>query len=91
MTESNWIIGIDMKGISVNGEEFVKRCEQVYVKNRVELEKKYDGKIVALFEKGVAGMGDNVDSAYGEAKRNHPDKIFYFRRVGKFSAAGILF
>lgn len=77
--------------MQVNREEFVKKCEEVYLAHREELESKYSGKIVALYEKGVAGIGEDVDSAYKEAVKKHPDKIFYFRRIGKFPASGILF
>ncbi len=77
--------------MQTNKEVFVKKCEQVYLVNSKELESKHSGEIVALYEEGVAGIGKDVDTAYKEAKKNHPDKIFYFRRIGKFSAAGILF
>jgi len=77
--------------MQVNKEEFVKKCEEVYLAHSEELESKYAGKVVALYENGVAGIGDDVDSAYKEAVRKYPDKIFYFRRIGKFSASGTLF
>ncbi len=77
--------------MQVNKEEFVNKCERVYLKHREELESKHSGKIVALYEEGVAGIGKDVDGAFKEAVKKHPDKIFYFRRIGKFAAAGILF
>ncbi|MFQ6134225.1 MAG: hypothetical protein ACE5KU_00220 [Nitrososphaerales archaeon] len=80
-----------MTAITVNRDKFVKRCEEVYVRNRENLERQHEGKVVALYEGGVAGIGEDVDSAYREAAKEHPDKIFYFRRIGKFSASGILF
>ena len=80
-----------MAAIVVDREEFVKRCEEVYAKNRENLERQYEGKVVALYDDGVAAIGENVDYAYREAVKKYPDKIFYFRRVGKFSASGILF
>ena len=75
----------------INKEEFVSKCEQVYLKHRGELESKHSGKVVALYEGGVAGIGEDADSAYKQAVKKHPDKIFYFRRIGKFPASGILF
>lgn len=79
-----------MTSITVDREQFVKRCEEVYSKNRKKLEKAHEGKIVALYEEGVAGIGDDVEGAYEEAVKKHADKIFYFRRVGKFSTIGML-
>ncbi len=79
-----------MTTITVDREQFVKRCEEVYAKNRKKLEKAHEGKIVALYEEGVAGIGGDVEAAYEEAIKKHPDKIFYFRRVGKFAAIGML-
>ena len=80
-----------MTTITVNKDEFLKKCEEVYERNKENLERKYDGKVVALYEGGVAGIGGSTSEAYKEAKRKHPDKIFYFRRIGKFSAAGYIF
>lgn len=80
-----------MTAIEVDKEEFVRLCEEVYARNRESLEKQHYGKIVALYEDGVAGIDEDVDSAYREAIKKHPDKIFYFKRIGKFSASGILF
>ena len=80
-----------MTSVTVDKDKFVKRCEEVYQINKEELERLHEGKIVALYEGGVAGIGDNVDTVYKEAAKTHPDKIFYFRRIGKFSASGILF
>lgn len=72
-------------------EEFIRKCEQAYEKNRASLESRYDGKIVALYEDGVAAIGETTDSVYREASRKHPDKIFYVRRIGKYSASGYVF
>ena len=80
-----------MTTITVDRDEFVKKCEEVHARNRENLEKQHEGKIVALYEDGVAGIAEDVDSAYKEAVKKCPDKIFYFRRIGKFPASGILF
>jgi len=80
-----------MAHITVDRDQFVKRCEEIYEKNRKNLEKAHQGKVVALYEGGVAGIGDNVDAAYEAAIKEYPDKIFYFRRVGKFSAVEYVF
>ena len=80
-----------MASITVNKEEFVKRCEEVYQRNKAHLEKNYNGSIVAIHEGGIAGIGESTKEAYEEAKEKHPDKVFYFRRIGKFSAAAYVF
>jgi hypothetical protein len=74
----------------LNSEEFVNKCEKVYMAHKEELESKHSGKIVALYEEGIAAIGEDTDSVYREAIKTHPGKIFYLRRIGKFSASGIL-
>ena len=76
-----------MVAITLEKGEFIKKCKEVYERNKQILEKEHYGKVVALYEEGVAGIGDNTDAAYRQAIKKHPDKIFYFRRVGRFSAA----
>jgi len=65
--------------------------ERVYELNREALERNYMGKVVALCEKGVAGMGDSIEEAYKNAKKKYPRDVFYFRRVGPCPAAGHMF
>lgn len=80
-----------MAAIAVNRDEFVKACEEVYRRRRKELEKQHDGKLVALYEEGVASVGGTVDETIRQAEEKFPGKIFYVRRIGRHSAAGILF
>ncbi len=80
-----------MTTVTVNKEEFVRKCEQVYQRNKQTLESKYEGKIVALYDEGVAAIGTTIDEASKAAEKKFPGKIFYVRRIGKYSAAGILF
>ncbi len=80
-----------MATIAVDKDEFVKRCEEVYERKKENLEREYYGKIVALYEGGVGGIGESTNEAYRQAIKEHPGKIFYFRRIGRFSAASILF
>ena len=77
--------------LSLNKEQFVKKCEEVYVKNRLELESKYHGKLVALYEEGIAAIGDDIDKTLLEARKNKPGKVFYTRRIGDKPAVAILF
>jgi len=76
--------------LTVDRDEFVKRCEETYERNRANLERRHEGKVVALYEEGMAGIGGDVDSAYRAAVKKHPNRIFYFRRIGKFPASGTL-
>lgn len=80
-----------MVAITVNKDEFIRKCEEVYKRNKDSLEQKHYGKLVALYEDGVAGIGGTVDEAFKKAEKDFPNRIFYVRRVGKYSAAGILF
>jgi len=65
--------------------------EKVYELNKDHLEKDYMGKVVALCEKGVAGIGDSLEEAYKKAKEKYPEEAFYFRRVGPCPEVGHLF
>ena len=80
-----------MTAITVNKEEFVERCGEVYGKNRDPLEREHKGRIVALYEDGVAAVGTSIDEACKLAEKRFPNRIFYVRRIGKYSAAAILF
>lgn len=77
--------------MQVNKEEFVKKCEKVYLTHRKELESKHSGKLVALYEEGIGAVADSIDKALDEARAKHPDKIFYVRRIGARPVAAILY
>ena len=81
----------DSVPLTLNKEQFVKKCEEVYMKNRRELESKHQGKLVALYEEGIAAIGDNIDRTLQEARKNKPGKVFYTRRIGDKPAVAILF
>ena len=80
-----------MAVIAVDKEEFVRKCEEVYRRNKTALEREHAGRVVALTEEGVAGVGRTTQEAYREAMRTFPGKVFYCRRIGKFSAADYVF
>jgi len=65
--------------------------ERVYELNKEILEKEYMGKIVALCEKGVAGIGDSLDEVYKKSRERYPKEIFYIRRVGPCPAVTYMF
>lgn len=67
--------------------------ERIYEENKVEWEKVFPGKIIAI-ETGsrqLAGLGETVDGAYQDAASKFPEGRFYFRKVGEEKAAGYLF
>ena len=72
-------------------EEFVRRCEEVYKKHNASLETRYAGKLVALYENGVAAVDDTIDAVLEKAEKSFPHKVFYVRKIGKNSASAILF
>lgn len=65
--------------------------ERVYELNKEALERDYMGKIVALCEKGVAGIGDSLEEVYKKARERYPKEVFYFRRVGPCPAVTHMF
>lgn len=66
--------------------------EEIYEEKRVDLEKFYLGKIIAIEveSREVAGIGETVEEAYAAAVKRHPKSRFYFRRVGENRAAGYI-
>lgn len=72
----------------IKPEIIEKMGENIYQKNKEMLEKKYFGKIIALCEDGVAGIGDTIDETLEKAEKNYPKGIFYLRRVGPNPACG---
>lgn len=44
------------------------------------------GKMAAMCDAGVAGVGDDVDEVLDGALERHPGKVFYVRRIGSCPA-----
>jgi len=63
--------------------------EEVYKKNKDWLEKEHVGKVVALCQDGVAGIGNDILEVYEKAKKGYKGP-FYFRKVGPNPAVGYL-
>jgi len=62
---------------------FSKRAHQIYNRIKDDLVDKYRGKILALEpESGDYFTGDSKMEAAMQAKIKHPDKFFYFFRIG---------
>lgn len=56
--------------------------ERIYQRAREELEIRHLGKVAAICDAGVAGIGDTIDEALDEALKRYPDKVFYVRKIG---------
>ena len=71
----------------------VKMGEKIYSENKGRWEKAYLGKVIAIEveSKSLAGVGENLDEAYENASNRHPNKRFYFRKVGPCPAPTYLF
>jgi len=66
-----------------NLHEFAGKAERIYENHREELEKQYQGKIVAIeVDSGDYFIGQNMDEVSKKAERKHPDKYFHYMRVG---------
>ena len=72
-------------------EAFARKAEAIYdLKYRVEFESKYHGLIVAIDVKsGDAFVGKTELDAIGKARKKHPDRLFFFLRVGYKAAQRI--
>ncbi|MGQ9628237.1 MAG: hypothetical protein ACUVV0_15205 [Anaerolineae bacterium] len=70
------VFQIDSKKLSSRGEEIYER-----IRERLELEHK--GEIVAIeVDSGDYFLGKTVVEAGMKAREKHPDKVFYFIRIG---------
>lgn len=67
-----------------NIRQFDERGESIYrEKLKHLLEPRYNGKFIAIeVNSGEFFMADSVVQAWQKAKNKHPDKIFYFIKVG---------
>lgn len=69
--------------VTFNKEAFADKGEEIYQGLKGQLEPKYKGKIVAIeIESGDYFLGKNSIEALTKAKKKHPDKLFYFVKVG---------
>jgi hypothetical protein len=68
---------------SVSKEHLITRGQEVYQRLKDQLEANYLGKIVAIeVESGDYFVGDSVVEAARKARAKHPNKLFYFAKVG---------
>ena len=72
-------------------EAFARRAEAIYDrKYRAVFESKYRGQIVAIdVHSQEAFLGKTERDAFDRAHRKHPDRVFFFLRVGYRAAQRI--
>ncbi len=69
--------------VGVNPKELAARGREIYERLQQELDPTCRGKIVAIeVESGEYFLGDSVAEAARKARAKHPEKHFYFVRVG---------
>ncbi len=69
--------------VSINKDQLVARGQEIYQRLKEQLESTHPGKIVAIeVESGEYFVGDSVVEAAKKARAKHPDRLFYFVKVG---------
>ena len=69
--------------VGVNQNRLAERGQEIYERIKHELEPTHRGKVVAIeVESGDYFLGESVVAAAKKARAKHPDKHFYFVRVG---------
>lgn len=67
----------------VNKDRLVARGQEVYEELKDQLEPDHHGEIIAIeVESGEYFLGDSVVEAAKKARAQHPEKLFFFAKVG---------
>ncbi len=67
----------------VDQRKVISGDKEIYNRIRKKLEPEHKGEIVAIeVDSEDHFLGRTVTEATSEARRKHPDKVFYFVRVG---------
>jgi hypothetical protein len=67
----------------VDRRKVISGGKEIYNRIRDKLEPEHRGEIVAIeVDSGDYFLGRTVTEATSEARKKHPDKVFYFVRVG---------
>lgn len=74
---------VEMQTIT-DPEAFARKAEAIYKrKYRSRFEPRYHGRIVAIdVTSGEAFLGATEREAFDKARKKHPDRVFFFLRVG---------
>jgi len=67
----------------VDQRRVISGGKEIYNRIREKLEPEHKGQIVVIeVDSGDYFLGRTVTEATSEARKKHPDKVFYFVRVG---------
>ena len=65
-------------------EEIAKLGEEIYARIREEIEEGHEGEVVLIeVESGDYFVAPTLKEAYEKARKAHPGKLFYARRIGR--------
>ena len=66
-------------------DKIAEEGEKVYQLHRKRLEENHYGKAVAIdWEQGrIVAVADTIDGVAEEAKKKHPEKVFYIKKIGE--------
>ncbi|MCX7967010.1 MAG: hypothetical protein N3B10_00815 [Armatimonadetes bacterium] len=74
----------------IDWDEFVEKAKAVYEQLKPQLLPQYKGMMIAIEpESGDFALGKTMTEARIELQKRHPDKVFFFMRVG-YRTAGRL-
>ena len=63
-----------------------ERGESIYLSHRSKLEREHWGAYVAIeVESKKVYVGPDIDAALEKAQASHPERVFYFRTIGRLS------
>jgi len=66
-----------------NPDQIVKKGEELYQANKLDLEKNYLGKFVAInVETGELFISDTPETASKKAKDTHPGSVTFLTKIG---------
>jgi len=75
-----------MKALSKEAiDKIAEKGEKVFQLHQKKLEEDHYGKAVAIdWEQGrIVAVADTIDGVAEEAKRRHPEKVFYVKKIGE--------
>ena len=70
--------------LKLRPEELARLGEARYEEIRERVEKEHPGEVILIeVESGDYFIAPTLSEAFEEAKRKHPDKAFYIKRIGR--------
>jgi hypothetical protein len=75
--------GMEPKVFQIDRKKLSSKGKEIYSRIVAELEPEHKGDIVAIeVDSGNYFLGRTVVEAGKRARKQHPDKVFYFARIG---------